>query len=204
MKRMNETAVIAAVMAISLAVSALFSAADAKSHVQESVIRLHILADSDDEEDQALKLKVRDGILARSEELFDPYSTAEQAAAQLEEKMDDIKAAADEILIENGSECRTTCELEVIPFDERNYGSFIVPEGNYTALRIKIGSGEGHNWWCVMYPPLCVPCAELTDEEIMEKYGGELTDDDIRLLTEKEDFTVRLYIVELIKKLLRK
>ena len=84
-------------------------------------------------------------------------------------------------------------------------GDMIFPAGEYEALKVNLGKSAGKNWWCVMYPPLCVPCAgvDMTDEEIMEKYGGELTDEDIELLTE-EGYKPRLYIAELIGGLLEK
>ena len=162
----SDSAVIAAIMAISLLISGIFTAVSSEKHIEESLVRLHILANSDSELDQQLKLRVRDAVLASSDELFEPYSSSEEA---------------------------------------EEYGEYTVPAGRYTALRITIGEGKGHNWWCVMYPPLCVPCAgvDMTDEEIMEKYGGELTDEDIELLTE-EGYKPRLYIAELIGGLLEK
>lgn len=200
---LSDTALIAAAMAFSLAASGVISAFAAEKHVESSLVRLHILADSDSAEDQALKIKVRDALLEASDELFEPYSTAEEAERSLSAQMDKIKQIADDTLAANGSRDTVTCELAEIPFDTRVYDNFTVLAGNYTALRVKIGSGEGKNWWCVMYPPLCVPCAgvQMTDEEIMEKYGGELSEEDIMLLTETEDYEARLYIAELIERL---
>ncbi len=197
----TKTGAIAAVMAFSLAASGLITAFEAHEHIRETVVRLHILANSDSPEDQELKLKVRDGILACSEELFEPYSSAKEAEAALSENMEQIKAVADRVLAENNSPYRAYCEMEQIDFDTRVYDGFTVPAGKYTALRVKIGSGEGKNWWCVMYPPLCIPCAGVSDEEIMEKYGGELTEEDLIMLTDSCDFEARLYIIELIKKI---
>ena len=133
-------------------------------------------------------------------------SSSEEATAALSEQLDKIKQIADDTLAANGSEDTVSCEICEMTFDRRIYNDFAVPAGNYTALRIKIGSGEGHNWWCVMYPPLCVPCAgaTLTDEEIMEKYGGELSEEDIMMLTEESDYEARLYIAELFEKIFEK
>ncbi len=200
----SDTALIAAAMAFSLFATGIYSAAETEKSLENSLVRLHILADSDSEEDQRLKLLVRDAILASSEELFEPYSTSEEAELALSEQLDRIKEIADNTLAANGSEDTVTCELREMTFDRRIYNDFAVPAGNYTALRVTIGSGEGHNWWCVMYPPLCVPCAgaALTDEEIMEKYGGELTEEDILMLSEEADYEARLYIAELFEKLI--
>lgn len=199
----SDSAVIAAVMAISLLVSGIFAAVSSERHIENSLVRLHILANSDSETDQQLKLMVRDAVLASSEELFAPYSSSEEAEEALSAQLDRIKAIADNTLEENGCGDRTVCEMTSMDIDRREYGDYTVPAGRYTALRITIGEGKGHNWWCVMYPPLCVPCAgvDMTDEEIMEKYGGELTDEDIELLTE-EGYKPKLYIAELIGRLL--
>ena len=96
-----------------------------------------------------------------------PYSSSEEATAALSEQLDKIKQIADDTLAANGSEDTVSCEICEMTFDRRIYNDFAVPAGNYTALRIKIGSGEGHNWWCVMYPPLCLPGAE----NALQKYG---------------------------------
>lgn len=198
---LSDSLVIAGIMAVSLLVSGIFTAVSAEKHIEKSLVRLHILANSDSELDQQLKLKVRDAVLESSEELFAPYSSSAEAEEQLASSLDRIKEIADRTLAENGSSDRVVCEITQMDIDRREYGEYTVPAGEYTALRITIGSGEGHNWWCVMYPPLCVPCAgvDMTDEEIIEKYGGELTDEDIMLLTE-EGYKPRLYIAELISK----
>ncbi len=202
-KKLNGSSLIAAVMAISIASSGLLSFIGSRKHLENSLIRLHILAASDSEIDQQLKLKVRDAVLASSDELFLPYSTSEQAKSDLSDKLDKIKEIADETLANAGSSDTVRCEITDMVIDRRSYGDMTVPAGSYTALRITIGSGEGKNWWCVMYPPLCVPCAaaDMTEEEILEKYGGELTDEDILMLTESGEYKPRLYIAELIEKL---
>lgn len=189
-------------MAFSLLVSGIFSAAASRHNLEQKLVRLHILANSDSELDQQLKLRVRDAILSVSDELFEPYSGHEEACASLEGSMDRICMIAEETLRENGCDDKVTCELETVGFDERVYNGFTVPQGSYTALRVKIGSGQGHNWWCVMYPPLCIPCAGGIDEEILEKYGGELSEEDIIMMTDCDDYEVRLFIVDLIRELL--
>lgn len=172
----SDSAVIAAIMAISLLISGIFTAVSSEKHIEESLVRLHILANSDSELDQQLKLRVRDAVLASSDELFEPYSSSEEAEEALSGQLDKIKAIADSTLAENGCDDRTVCEITSMDIDRREYGEYTVPAGRYTALRITIGEGKGHNWWCVMYPPLCVPCAgvDMTDEEIMENTAVSL------------------------------
>ena len=200
----SQSAAIAAAMAFSMFICGIISAADTEKHIEESLVRLHILANSDSEYDQQLKIKVRDAVLAHSDEIFAPYSSSDEAIASLQNSMNKITEIADLTLKENGSSLKASCRLEKIAFDDRVYSNMTVPAGEYTALRVEIGSGEGKNWWCVMYPPLCVPCAamDMTEEEIMEVYGSELTEEDIRLLTQPEEYHAKLYIVEVIKKLI--
>ncbi|MCM1578603.1 MAG: stage II sporulation protein R, partial [Ruminococcus sp.] len=119
------------------------------------------------------------------------------------EHLEDMEKIAEDVLKKNGCDDKVRCEIKKVSFDKRDYGSFSVPAGEYTALQVVIGSGGGHNWWCVMYPPLCVPCAgvDMTDEEILEKYGGELSEEEILLMTESGDFEARFYLAELAQRL---
>lgn len=131
-----------------------------------SVLRLHILADSDDPRDQKLKLEVRDallksGIFDEAESLADAERIAQQSIPQIED-------IARDVLREYGCADSVTAELADVEFDERVYGDITMPAGEYRALRVKIGSAQGHNWWCVMYPPLCLPAAIDEESETVE------------------------------------
>lgn len=156
--------------------------------LQENVLRLHILAASDSEEDQALKLQVRDALLAQSEALFgDCKSLAEMKARAIGEE-DRIRALAEETLRENGCTDPVTVEVAETAFPVREYEDFTMPAGTYTALRILIGEGAGQNWWCVMYPPLCLPAAS----EASAYFDGET----VELLEAPETYEVKLKCVE--------
>lgn len=156
-----------------------------------SVLRLHILAESDSDRDQQLKLYVRDallesGILGEADSL----SEAESIAA---ERLPDIERIAETVLRANGCELPVEAELADTEFDVRTYGDITMPAGTYRALRVKIGSAQGHNWWCVMYPSLCVPAAcEVTDDkqEELEKFG----DEELDILYEPEKYEIRFAI----------
>lgn len=132
-----------------------------------SVLRLHILANSDSEYDQRLKLMVRDRLLESG--LFESADSLSEAEAIAEEKLDKITDIAEGVLRENGCAHKVSAELADVDFGERTYGDITMPAGRYRALRIKIGSAEGHNWWCVMYPPLCLPAACEAENEV----GGD-------------------------------
>lgn len=132
------------------------------------VLRLHILANSDSEEDQRLKLTVRDELLKSG--ILDVAEDLGEAEAIAQEKLPEIVELAEETLRENGCDSNVTAELADVEFDKRVYGDITMPAGTYRALRIKIGAAQGHNWWCVMYPPLCIPAAsEVEDDKETEK-----------------------------------
>ncbi len=144
-----------------------------------SVLRLHILADSDSEEDQALKLLVRDELLRNSGEIFGDADSLEEAEAAAAEKLPEITALAEKTLRSHGCSDKVTAEIADVDFDERVYGDITMPAGTYRALRIKIGKAEGHNWWCVLYPPLCLPAAREVkdDKEAEEEFFDEKEQD---------------------------
>ncbi len=163
-----------------------------------SVLRLHILAESDSERDQQLKLKVRDALLTSGVlDGADDLKSAENIASA---KLPEIERIAEDTLRENGCSLPVSAELADVEFDERTYGDITMPAGEYRALRVKIGSAQGHNWWCVMYPPLCLPAAcEVTDDK---KKECELFDDDeLDIMYHPEKYEVRFAIWDKIKEL---
>ena len=127
--------------------------------IYSSVVRLHVLAATDTARDQADKLAVRDRVLEEYGDLLSRASSAEEAAALLEERLSEIGALSREVLKERGSDATVSVRLEKERFARREYGALTVPGGTYLSLRIAIGEGEGQNWWCVLYPPLCTEAA---------------------------------------------
>jgi stage II sporulation protein R len=119
-------------------------------------LRLHILANSDTQEDQALKLKVRDALLTQVTALVDGAAKKQEACARLSAALPELKSTAQRTLRENGSSQTVSVRLENFEFPSKDYGDFSLPAGNYTALRVELGSAKGHNWFCVLYPELCV------------------------------------------------
>lgn len=124
--------------------------------ISDSVFRLHILADSDSKEDQALKLRVRDRILALSSDLFENAVDKETAERLAASHLNEIADVASREIAESGYAYSVRAELTRMSFDTRHYDEYTLPSGKYDALRITIGEGKGHNWWCVMFPSLCV------------------------------------------------
>ncbi len=168
----------------------------ALDELRGSVLRLHILAESDSEYDQNLKIKVRDRLL--ESDIFSGAESLEDAERTAEEKLPEIIGIAEQTLRENGCELPVTAEITDMDFDARVYGNITMPAGNYKALRIKIGSAEGHNWWCVMYPPLCIPaaCEVEENEETEEVFFSEKETD---IMNKPEKYKVRFAIWDKLK-----
>lgn len=169
-------------------------------NMTDKLFRLHILANSDSEADQSLKLEVRDAVLGNCSYLFEDCTNAEQSAAVAEENMDIIQKVAQQTIDENGSDYSVNCEVTEMYFDERVYDSATVPAGEYSALRITIGEAKGKNWWCVMFPPLCIPVASDMGETL-EACDGIFTEEEIEMLKNPETFECKFYILELFDKM---
>lgn len=164
------------------------------------VIRLHVLANSDSQADQKLKLAVRDRVLERAESLYPKDVTLEQARAILEDNLDDLAEAGQQVVDEAGKDYPVTARLEECWFPTKEYGDFALPAGEYTALRVVIGEGEGQNWWCVAFPPLCLGAASESVEEATE--AGLFTQDQAGLMTrENEGYVLKFKSLELLGQL---
>ncbi len=133
--------------------------------IYNSTVRLHVIANSDSDEDQSLKLKVRDKIIER----MSTYNakSKEEALSYIENDMENLKKIAEECIINEGFNNSVSIELGEENYPTREYEDFSLPAGKYTSLRIIIGEGSGQNWWCVLYPPLCTSYAiEYDDDSI--------------------------------------
>lgn len=169
----------------------------------DQVIRLHVIANSDSEEDQALKLLVRDRVLEVAESLYRPEDSLEDAYRTLEENLPLLAEAGREVLAEQGSGDEVSASLEETWFPTKEYTDFALPAGEYTALRIVIGEGEGRNWWCVVFPPLCLgSVSESVEQTAM---AGGFSQDQVSLITgENEGYVVKFKAIELWEQLKEK
>ena len=149
---------------LAILVGATESTRKIRDEISDNVLRLHILANSDSDEDQSLKLKIRDRVLEKCPEIFDGTDIS-AAASKAKEKLDALLAAAREVIAECGFDYDVRANVTDMYFEAREYDGFTMPAGEYAALRIEIGEAKGKNWWCVMYPPLCLPAAEKTTED---------------------------------------
>lgn len=121
----------------------------------KSVIRLHVIANSDSDEDQALKLKVRDRIIDETKEIFDETENVVCAREEIETSLTAIKKTAEDEIRKNGYDYEVNVSLGMSEFPTKEYGNIILPAGSYEALKVEIGNAKGKNWWCVLFPPLC-------------------------------------------------
>ena len=157
------------------------------------VVRLHILANSDSEEDQALKLEVRDRVLETTSALLAGETEPQAAAVLLDQHLDDIAQTAAQEISAQGLDDRVEVRLAQTWFPTRQYQGISLPAGNYLALRVLIGAAEGHNWWCVVFPNLCLPAVS---ERALE--ASTLTPGQISLLQEEEtSYVFRFKALEL-------
>lgn len=160
-------------LVITLGVSSVTGFMQDCAELRQEVLRIHILADSDREADQAVKLQVRDAVLEAINQDFSGDGTLEGTIACLEGEMGRIEETANEVLAEAGMPYQAKAELTEMYFTtreyERNGSTFSMPAGRYQALRITLGSGEGHNWWCVAYPPMCIDAAVEGQAAVVEQ-----------------------------------
>lgn len=173
----------------------ILSTGQAVTAVEDSVIRLHVLANSDEEEDQALKLLVRDRLLEEGEALFSGTSSREEARKLILNNLPKLQNAARETVAAEGYHYPVAVSLENCGFETRRYDGFSLPRGEYLSLRVVIGAGEGRNWWCVLYPPLCFSAAGK------EMLFADLSAEEQELLERTEKFEVRLWLVDKLRKI---
>lgn len=182
------------VLVILLILSVPFLPLHDEGEIYENTLRLHVKANSDREEDQELKLKVRDAVLERTEEMAKNAKNKEESQKLFSENIDIIRQVAEETVEENGYSYPVTVSLGEEYFPEKTYNDVTLPEGRYTALRVNIGEAEGQNWWCVLFPPLCVSSAQ-SKEELAE---AGFTPNQVRILTDGDSptYKVRFRILE--------
>ncbi|GFI71586.1 hypothetical protein IMSAG250_00793 [Clostridiales bacterium] len=163
--------------------------------ISDDVFRLHILANSDNEEDQQLKLKVRDAVLKKGQNVFTDCSSLEEIIASCESNIDLFEETATECIKENGYNYSVNAYVDKEYFNTREYEEITLPSGIYNALKIEIGEAKGHNWWCVMFPAICL--SAVSDSEM----NNILDEEEIELINSDNKFEIRFKIVEIYEKI---
>ena len=159
--------------------------------IRENVLRLHVLANSDSEEDQARKLMVRDAILTEARDVTQGAESKEEALKLIRVALPRLKQAAENCLQQAGCEDAVTVQLRDMYFTTRDYETGTLPAGLYTALRVTIGAGAGHNWWCVVYPAMC-----LSSSQNRQEWSQVLDEEQCDIVQHPEGYAVRFKIVE--------
>lgn len=163
--------------------------------VYEDVIRLHIIAESDSEYDQEIKLSVRDMVLEKYSAELSKYTDKEEALAAASELLPKIQIDVNEYL-KDRTDYTCTATIEESYFPTKTYGEYSLPRGNYTALCIRLGKAEGQNFWCVLFPPLCLSASSCDDEELFTSCG--LSGDEYNLMrAEKPVYKLKFRLLEL-------
>lgn len=160
--------------------------------INDIVIRFHVIANSDSDEDQKLKLKVRDVVINYLYPYMKDVKNLDESRKIIKEKNDEVIKLVNKVIKQNGYNYSVESRLSRENFPEKEYGNIIFPQGNYEAYRIIIGNGEGHNWWCVMFPPLCF--ADETKENVKSEQNTEKLNEYI-----EEEVKVKFKVVEWIK-----
>lgn len=166
-------------------------------NIREKMLRMHVIANSDTQEDQALKLKVRDAVLSAGKEIFDGSITATDAQEKITPHIDYLESVALKTIKNEGYKYSVKITVEEEYFKTRTYdNSITLPAGYYTAVKVIIGEGAGQNWWCVMFPPMCLPSA-VAECEISDV----LTDDETEIVTETEKYKFKFKIIEIFEEI---
>lgn len=163
--------------------------------LDQQLIRLHVVANSDSKEDQKLKLQVRDRVLSYLEGAMDENCGVESAKVYLQGHLQEIEREVNTYLTEQGSKDHATVSLGKEDFDIREYDSFSLPSGVYESLRITIGNGEGKNWWCVAFPRLCLPAVNSSFEETAVSAG--FSEPLIPTLKQEKGYEVRFFLLDI-------
>ena len=171
-----------------------------QTQLADRVIRLHVIANSDSAWDQALKLAVRDRVLAKAETLYPANADRAEVLEILNQNLPQLAQEGRNVVEEWGGDETVTAQVEQCWFPTKEYGEFALPAGEYTALRIVIGEGEGQNWWCVAFPPLCLGAASETIEEATQ--AGNFTPSQAALMTgESQQYVLKFKSMELLGQL---
>lgn len=161
--------------------------------IADSVFRLHVIANSDSDEDQNLKYKVRDSLLSYMNDICKNCTTKQKAINLVEENKDTFKQIALDTIKQNGYNYDVNINIGNFEFPTKQYGDISLPAGFYDALRVEIGEAKGHNWWCVMFPPLCFVdiTSGVVPEDSKESLENSLSEEEFALISNQSDSQIQ-------------
>ena len=186
-----EVAILIGIIA-GVIISSVGAFAGQSEQIRRQVFRLHVLASSDSEQDIALKLAVRDAVLEGRPEIFSDAACKEEARRLAAKHLEEIEQIAHDEILRLGHSYEVSAQIVDMYFGTGRYEGFILPAGRYGAVRIVIGQGSGQNWWCIMFPPMCIPAAQPSDTSLEEQ---------IARLGQTPNYRPKFAVVELIESL---
>ena len=170
-----------------------------KAQLQENIIRLHVVGNSDSAEDQAQKLRVRDAVLAYLTPALENVSSTSEAEDYIRQNVARIQCLVAELLRQEGTDMAVRISIVNHSFDTRYYDTFALPAGVYKSLRIELGNAAGQNWWCVAFPSLCIPGAGKSFADVAA--GAGFSDQLTNSLSGGNKYEVRFFVLDLLGKL---
>ncbi len=194
--RIEASILVALVICCAMNITAFSKQCD---NIRDKMLRMHVIANSDSEADQALKLKVRDAVLQEGKEIFDGSVTADQAEEKILPHIEQLRQSALAVIKDEGYDYDVQITVQKEYFATRTYeNSVTLPAGYYTAVKVIIGEGAGQNWWCVMFPPMCLPAADAECE-----ISDVLTDEEANIVKNADKYEFKFKIVEFFENLLK-
>ena len=184
-------------VALGLVVTILLSFANFEAsceELRENVFRLHVIANSDSDFDQALKLKIRDAVIAETGDIYDKCQNVEEAKKAAIQNKEKIYGVIQNVLSEENVNYKVQIEIGTAFFDTRHYDTFTLPAGEYQALNIKIGNAQGKNWWCVMYPSLCIASSGAKITDVASEQSAKIANN-------PQKYVMRFKVVEVYEKI---
>lgn len=188
-KKVKNSLILIFLLFLYITISAISYVNAVSNNISDSVFRLHVIANSDSEEDQNLKYKVRDNLIEYMNTLCSTAKTKEEAISIANMHLNDFTKIAEDTIKENGFSYPVKVEIGNFSFPTKNYGDVSIPAGYYDALRVNIGNSKGQNWWCVMFPPLCFVniSTGIVPDESKQLLKEELDDEEFSIITNKDD-----------------
>lgn len=195
-KKVKNSLILLFLLFLYISISAISYVNAVSSDIENSVFRLHVIANSDTKEDQDLKYKVRDNLIEYMNSLCKDVTSKEEAIKISKLHEEDFLNIANNTIKENGYSYPVTIEFGNFSFPTKDYGDISLPAGYYDALRIKIGEAKGQNWWCVMFPPLCFVnvSSGIVPEESKELIKQELNDEEYSIVTKEDSSNIQFKI----------
>ncbi|MBE7011763.1 MAG: stage II sporulation protein R [Ruminococcaceae bacterium] len=198
MKKINFFKAGIVIFGIILVFSIITYAKNTQKNIADSVLRLHVIANSNSKDDQELKLKVRDRLLSEGMNFFNKNMSLEDTKKYIIENNDEIRKIAEDEIRRNGYDYKVEIMVGEFAFPAKYYESIMLPSGKYDAVRVIIGEGKGENWWCVMYPPMCA-LDGITVKNGKNQLKKSLSGEEYRLISKKNPPTeIRFKIVDFI------